>query len=787
MTTYIDADSLLWGPAPTSYRDAVLALVQQAHPESEVVTNPIRLLAQLREGAGVTVVCGPRGIPFWKGVSHEVRVRVEPDGYDVRGRTVGMQWALEAQGVKGTDAARLVKNPPKLTTHGYMKDYLAATALLSTLESVSAETLIESTVPVSIVKEDIALDLLEGFKDRAGRYGDEDPLALDWEYNKKTHALVGLNITAPIRRGDEYREENLYIPVRGADYTAPASFGPRLQAAVAALHDAGVYTVYHNGKSDLSVCAPEGRDPLTFYGSPIHDTIVMAYVLGYGELGLKELTLEVLGRYAQQYPGELEDLPIGLAARYGAAGDTKNTLDLYRALREALIERDQWGVYDKIERPIVPLVASMEWAGQPVRADVLAGLSADVEQTLRGLEQHVWQKCRIDISSDKGQLEFLTRMLGYNPGTVSNDKLATKSEEAWLDTHIGYRKLNHSNRAFLVKHRQRWERAGRPLDFRAYSSFNQAGSADERDERTFKRAARTGRFTSSSLHRDGVEVGFGNLQNQPGLIRAAFVAPACPVHGYETDFECWTCFVFWSLDYSGLEMRIGAAMSGDPEMLRVLLEQCPDAEDNEDCPHTPKHGDPHGQFQYKVFELVGILIERTIAKNWNFGSNYGAGPDTQMKTLAKARAFIDYVTAQMLDKAHHEAYATYHAFNKTEQVKAVERGYSETYFGRRRYDPDLRSADSETLGHAKRAAGNMPVQGTAADLMKIVMGESVPILLRYNAHLSMQVHDEIAGWVPAPVAAAFIEEMKALMQSKKIKGLPMKVSGGFGHSWAEVH
>ena len=776
MKVFIDTESLSSVPVTPAVLDKLTALVAAEYPKDEILFvqthDRVRVLAMLVEGAGAAVVTGPSMLPFWSAVSIEVQVWVQPDGYLSRRRTSGMQWALESEGLLPVDASRLIKTPPKSTVHQHMAAWDRANFLVGELRGAQRvlDPLVEGQLAIEILKEDEALEYVRGLADTP--HSDEDPVALDFEYNKDTLEPHGLNIAHDSRFGGTVVRSRVYIPFMAKDYTAPEGFALKVLQAVEELHDKNVYTVYHNGKSDLFfVGRNTGRDPLRVNTS-IHDTIVMAYVAGDTELGLKELTPVYLGREAMEYPGNLAELPVALAARYGAGGDANNTLDLYHVLRAKLINQKQWDVYTKVEQPIIPLVASMEWNGHRLSIPELYRVEAELVHTLNGLAQHVWAKHRLDLWKDGDQLLFATRMLGYNPGTVSNDKLAPKSEDAWLDTLIGFRKLRHRLRAFVWKHIDRWKEQGYPDEYYSYSSFNQAGSADERDERSFTRAPRTGRFSSSAQRRGGKDLG-DNLQNQPGEIRAAYIAPK----GYKV----------FSYDHTALEMNIAAAVSGDPEMLGVLTEVCPSPGEDGECPHLPKHGDPHGKFQYAAKEITGVDVGRTVAKNWNFGMNYDAGVDTQLKTLAKVRAFIPYDVAQKLHKAHHEVYAVYHESNAARQEEAVARGYSITEFGRRRYDADLASPDNETRRHGMRAAGNMGVQGTAADLIKIEMGELVPLLLETGARITAQVHDELVGIVPAVNEEWFDREARRIMGSHNVRGLPIKVAGGISTSWGGAH
>jgi DNA polymerase-1 len=292
----------------------------------------------------------------------------------------------------------------------------------------------------------------------------------------------------------------------------------------------------------------------------------------------------------------------------------------------------------------------------------------------------------------------------------------------------------------------------------AYTNFNQAGSALAGDPRGFRSAPRTGRFSSSSPKDDPNRTGFGNLTNQPRDIRAVFVAP----EGHD----------FFSFDYSGLELHIAAARSRDPLMLRTLGEG----------------GDLHGAFQQRIIELTGVDPGRPVAKAGNFEQLYGGGADKLVSILAIQRAFIDYETAKIVVQAHHDAFTGYHAYTARviEEARA-NGGRARTILGRMRQETDIFSPDFERRGWAERALVNQTVQGTAADIVKTAMNWSVPILRKYGAHLSIQVHDELVGNVPSENAAPFTAAMKTLMAAVPLPGLRLKVEGGTGRNWQEVH
>jgi DNA polymerase-1 len=528
-------------------------------------------------------------------------------------------------------------------------------------------------------------------------------------------------------------------------------------------------TIWHNGKADLKAMYP--GDPIEAYGTQMDDTIVMAYLLGHSDLALKPRTRADLLRDPMDYPkghmGGLSTLPVALGARYAAAGDTRNTWDLAMLYEQGLRNMgSQWDVYTTIERPLVPVTASMEIGGSSFDAREAIKLREAFVHMEQALVSLWWARTHCDITKDLGMRAAIKVMTGYDPGSVSAANLA-KVEDTWMDSMMAYRKIRHRRRGFLDKHIARWRLAGEPANYIIHSNFNQAGSADQHDPRAFKRAPRSGRYSSSG--------DAGNLQNQPGDIRATFTAP--PGHR------------FWSLDYSGLELNVMAALSQDASMLRVLGTTCPAVADGADeCPHDPKCGDLHDAFRADVLGRTGVPILRGSAKQGNFSGAYGGGADMLVTILAKARAHITYDVAKLIAETRRETFPQSYLYSEAVVAEARRNGgYSETYFGRRRVDRDLFNGDRQQQMHAERALVNHTVQGTAADILKIAMMQVLPTVLKYGAHISMQVHDELCGWVPDEYADLLIDELCVTMESIELPGVRLKVTGGHGENWEQVH
>jgi DNA polymerase I-like protein with 3'-5' exonuclease and polymerase domains len=745
MSSYIDVRGLSVGGAD-------LAMVQELTRRGDLPTDAewldagdrLALLARLVHGAGVTIYTGPFGAAFWSLASIEVKVRIVPDGTDYEDRAESpMDWALRTGGMTPTQSRslRTMNKKPTKRSAAY-EPWMRAEARVAALSELSSEPIIIEPYPVIVIA-----DIGEQARFLQDLGNSTERTAEDWEWDPDdNNAPVGLAVSV--------RDENYYLPVQGSDMPYDPEHGVLLREAWAwRLHIARGPVVMHNGRSDLGTQYPGDPAELCAKGGTIDDTIVMAYLCGESELDLKGLTRRKLDRDPLDYPGALKDMPVALAARYAGAGDTRNTLDLYHVLEAELEEKGQTFIYENVERELVPVIASMEKLGSPIDPVKLQELRVNLGAMEDGLRADVWARHHFDIADSSGKDEQ-TRMLvkalaGYDPGTVRKDALA-RIEDDWMDSVLGFRQIRHRRRAFIDKHLGRWRAAGSPEDFRGYVRFNQAGSQDPMDVRSFKRAPRSGRLSSSG--------DFGNFQNQPSDIRSIFIAPP-------------GCELF-SFDYSGLELHIAAALSGDPEMLRVL-----------------KAGeDLHGAFQQKIAELTGVDVGRVPAKSGNFNAQYGGGPDQLMIILGKQRAHISFDVAEQIVEAHRRTYKVYHdyAARVVAQAKA-NGGYSTTLFGRRRYDMDIFSGDASTRQHAERALVNHTIQGTAADILKMVMVWCQPLLAKYGAHLSKQVHDEVVGWVPTEHAGQIERGMVALMESIELPGLPLKVTGGCGASWAEVH
>ncbi|MBW6393867.1 DNA polymerase I [Thermus sp. SYSU G05001] len=441
--------------------------------------------------------------------------------------------------------------------------------------------------------------------------------------------------------------------------------------------------------------------------------------------------------------------PEGVARRYGGewtgeAGERALLSErLYAALLERLKgeERLLW-LYEEVEKPLSRVLAHMEATG--VRLDVayLKALSLEVEAELRRLEEEVHRLAGHPFNlNSRDQLErVLFDELGL-PAIGKTEKTGKRSTsaavlEALREAHpivdriLQYRELSKLKGTYIDP----LPALVHPKTNRLHTRFNQTATA-------------TGRLSSSDP----------NLQNIPvrtplgQRIRRAFVAE-----------EGWRLVV---LDYSQIELRVLAHLSGDENLIRVFQEG----------------QDIHTQTASWMFgvppEAVDSLMRRA-AKTINFGVLYGMSAHRLSGELA-----IPYEEAVAFIERYFQSYPKVRAWIEKTLAEGRELGYVETLFGRRRYVPDLASRVKSIREAAERMAFNMPVQGTAADLMKLAMVKLFPRLQELGARMLLQVHDELVLEAPKEQAEEVAQEAKRTMEEVWPLKVPLEVEVGIGEDW----
>ena len=441
--------------------------------------------------------------------------------------------------------------------------------------------------------------------------------------------------------------------------------------------------------------------------------------------------------------------PEGVARRYG--GEWTEEAGERAALSERLFanlwgrlegeERLLW-LYREVERPLSAVLAHMEATGVCLDVAYLRALSLEVAEEIARLEAEVFRLAGHPFNlNSRDQLErVLFDELGL-PAIGKTEKTGKRSTsaavlEALREAHpivekiLQYRELTKLKSTYIdplpdLIH---------PRTGRLHTRFNQTATA-------------TGRLSSSDP----------NLQNIPvrtplgQRIRRAFIAE-----------EGW---LLVALDYSQIELRVLAHLSGDENLIRVFQEG----------------RDIHTETASWMFgvprEAVDPLMRRA-AKTINFGVLYGMSAHRLSQELA-----IPYEEAQAFIGRYFQSFPKVRAWIEKTLEEGRRRGYVETLFGRRRYVPDLQARVKSVREAAERMAFNMPVQGTAADLMKLAMVKLFPRLEEMGARMLLQVHDELVLEAPKERAEAVARLAKEVMEGVYPLAVPLEVEVGIGEDW----
>ena len=520
------------------------------------------------------------------------------------------------------------------------------------------------------------------------------------------------------------------------------------------LEDSGLHKIGQNIKFDQQVLATSG---ITLAG--IHfDTMLASYCLNPSRSGhgLDVLAQEHLNHRMISYSEvtgsgreqkNFSEVSIDAASRY-ACEDADATWLLHRKFRPALAEAGMEALFYDLEMPLVPILGGMEQHGVLLDTSLLAGLSGDFSQRLSGLEQRIVDLAgtSFNLNSPKQLGEVLFERLGLQTGKKTKGKTGYSTDNevltALADQHeIARLILDYRGIAKLKStYSDALPRLVNPRTGRVHTSYNQTVTA-------------TGRLSSSDP----------NLQNIPirsdegRLIRHAFIAP--PGH------------LILSADYSQIELRVLAHLSGDPVFCRAF-------ELDEDI-HTRTAAEVFGLFP----EMVTSEMRRQ-AKAINFGIIYGQGAFSLAKQLGIARKTADDFIA-----AYKERHSGAIAFLDSCIAAAERDGFVTTILGRRLPIPDIRSSNGNVLAFARRNAINYPIQGSAADIIKSAMIR-VDRRIREEqlaGRLIMQVHDELVLEVPEEELLRMERLVEEEMAQAVAMSVPLKVDISHGSNWSEAH
>ena len=443
----------------------------------------------------------------------------------------------------------------------------------------------------------------------------------------------------------------------------------------------------------------------------------------------------------------MRDLSPTLVYEY-ACEDADITLQLKNKLEPELKRLDCERLFYDIEMPLMPVLAEMEMNGVCLDTQSLAETSKQFTTRMNDIEQRIYELAgeQFNIASPKQVGEILFDKLKI----VEKAKKTKKGQYVTSEEVLQQLKNKHEIVADILEHRGLKKLIGTYIDAlpklinprtgHIHTSFNQTITA-------------TGRLSSSDP----------NLQNIPirgedgKEIRKAFIPePGC---------------LFFSADYSQIELRVMAHLSDDKNMIEVFQEG------------KDLHAATAANIYKKPIDEV-TRDERTKSKRANFGIIYGI----TVFGLAE-RLDIPRDEAKMLIDGYFETFPQVHNYMEQSKEIARQKGYVTTLFGRRRYLPDINSANATVRGFAERNAINAPIQGTAADIIKVAMIHIFERFKRENikSKMILQVHDELNFSVlpeeKERVEQIVLEEMQQAFQMK----VPLVADSGFGTNWLEAH
>ena len=515
-----------------------------------------------------------------------------------------------------------------------------------------------------------------------------------------------------------------------------------------------IMKVGQNIKYDMEVLMRYG----VMLAAPMFDTMIAHYVLQPEQrhgmdylaetlLGYETIHIDTLIGPRGKGQKSMREVPPTLVCDY-AAEDADVTMRLYNVLKPRLKEAGVEQLFYEIEMPLVPVLAQMEVNGVRIDTDALAETSRAFSERMRQIEQDIYKEAghEFNIASPRqvGDVLFGEMHIVEKPKKTKTGQYVT-SEEVLQQLRtkapivgkiLQYRGL----KKLLGTYVDALPKLINPRTGHIHTSFNQAVTA-------------TGRLSSSDP----------NLQN-------------IPVRG-EDGKEIRRCFIpepgslFFSADYSQIELRVMAHLSGDEAMIEAFREGY----------------DIHAATAARIYkEEIGDVTrdQRTKAKRANFGIIYGI----TVFGLAE-RLEISRDEARKLIDGYFETFPRVRDYMERAKELARERGYAETFFHRRRYLPDITSGNATVRNFAERNAINAPIQGSAADIIKIAM---VRIARRFaeegiRSKMILQVHDELNFSVlpeeKEQVERIVIEEMQNAYPLR----VPLVADSGWGTNWLEAH
>lgn len=499
--------------------------------------------------------------------------------------------------------------------------------------------------------------------------------------------------------------------------------------------------------SPIDSSEPELMDPLSADSTRIFDTVVAAYLLDsdrseFDEAYLADTYLQMALPAARGAEDAVEDAPAP-AARTAAL-----TLALVAPLRDRMARENAVNVFDGIEMPLVPVLAKMERAGMLVDPDRLRSLSEGLATQITEVERSIRDLAgdeTFNIGSPMQLSHVLFDVMGLPTKGLKKTKRGYYSTNAKVLSDLA---RDHEIVRLILDWREKSKIKSTYLDTlgplrrgdgRVHTTYNQTITA-------------TGRLSSSDP----------NLQNIPTRSELGRTV--------KTAFSAGEGSVFLAVDYSQIELRLLAHLSGDEHLVRAFNE-------GEDF-----HAETAARvFGVPVSEVTPDL--RSRAKAVNFGIVYGQ----QAYGLSQSLHISMAEARDMIDR-YYEAYPGVRTFLDNVVARAKQTGYAETMYGRRRHIPELKAKNPQLRGFGERTAMNHPMQGTAADIIKIAMARVSRRLEEegFAAHMILQVHDELDFECPVDEVEALTAMVRDVMEHVVDLRVPLIAEASTGITWADA-
>ncbi|HET7600587.1 MAG TPA: DNA polymerase I, partial [Gemmatimonadales bacterium] len=518
------------------------------------------------------------------------------------------------------------------------------------------------------------------------------------------------------------------------------------------LRDPAVAKAGHNIKYDWQVLRRAGVE----LAGVAYDSMLASFVLDPGRRShaIDTLALEHLGRAMETYTDltgrgksqiPFAEVPVERAAAY-CGNDSATVLALHEYLAPRLRESKLAPLLDELEMPLVEVLVDMEWDGIAIDRDLFARLSGELGAELARLEAEIAQVAGTDLNLNSPRQLATVLFEQHQLPVLKKTKTGPSTDADVLDQLAA---MGHQLPQLILEYRELQKLKSTYVDAlpaevnprtgRIHTSFNQTGAA-------------TGRLSSSEP----------NLQNIPvrtprgEAIRRGFVPAA----------GC----AFLVADYSQIELRLMAHLSEDPAFIEAFRQG----------------GDIHRQTAALIFNVPVAAVTpemRARAKTINFATIYGQGPFALSRQLG-----VSQEDARQFIARYFERFAGVRAFLDRQVALAREQGYVETIFNRRRYIPEIKDRNFNQRAYGERNAQNSPLQGSAADLIKLAMIR-IHRAMREEGRRSrmlLQVHDELVFEVPPDEIDAMRNLVRSRMEHVVELRVPLVVDIGVGPNWLDA-